>query len=88
MNNIREGLVHILSEYSLISQEKDLFSENYINNINDLDSISYISVLVSIEEYFNISLPDEALTGNALKDILLLEKLVKNNLPNRIDSDL
>ncbi len=86
MNNIKEEIIQILIEYSLIDQESDLYTEKYSDSIEEIDSISYISILASIEDHFDINLPDEALTGNALKNISLLEQLVRNNLPIKLNS--
>ena len=44
-----------------------------------IDSLAYIHIIVEIEEYFNVSVPDDMLALNQLNTVNKLIELLKNN---------
>lgn len=68
-----------------------IFEENGINTVNeislkDIDSLQYISILVSIEEELGIEFPDSVLTQNIMGDIDGLCELIVFLLGDRVQS--
>lgn len=87
MNKEIEYLTHILQSNGLI-MENEVTENNYREVFNriadDIDSLLYISLLVGIEEYYQIQLPDEVLEKNIFYDIddfiILLNDKINNKL--------
>jgi acyl carrier protein len=79
--NIKTKLLEILSSY-FIGRGFDIESIRYADLIDDagLDSVTFISVVVEIEDAFNITIPDEMLIienfRNATSIIEITEKEV------------
>jgi len=69
--NIREQILNILDEVNIIIDQEE--------NIIDIDSIVFISLVIKLEETFNILIPDEFLDVNMVKNIPSL-KIIINNL--------
>lgn len=44
-----------------------------------IDSLTYIHIIVEIEEYFNVSIPDDMLALNQLNTVNKMIELLKNN---------
>lgn len=78
---IKEKVVDILSKiFYYKSVDKDLIE--YVDLIDDLeiDSISFISMLVEIESAFGITIPDDFLLVNYFSTVEDIVNLVKSML--------
>lgn len=69
-----------------------IFDENGVNitdsaNLENIDSIQYVTIIVEIEQFFNITLPDYFLVENALADFQKLINIVANIYENSLDTD-
>lgn len=69
-----------------------IFEENGINisdpdSLENIDSIQYVTIIVEIEQIFNITLPDYFLVNNALADFQKLINIVTDIYENSLDID-
>lgn len=69
-----------------------IFDENGINitdpdSLENIDSIQYVTIIVEIEQFFNITLPDYFLVDNALADFQKLINIVTDIYENSLDID-
>lgn len=69
-----------------------IFEENGINitdpdSLDNIDSIQYVTIIVEIEQFFNITLPDYFLVNNALADFQKLINIVTDIYENSLDID-
>ena len=69
-----------------------IFEENGINitdpdRLENIDSIQYVTIIVEIEQFFNITLPDYFLVDNALTDFQKLINIVTDIYENSLDID-
>lgn len=69
-----------------------IFEENGINitdpdSLENIDSIQYVTIIVEIEQFFNITLPDYFLVDNALADFQKLINIVTDIYENSLDID-
>ncbi len=67
-----------------------IFEENGVNitdatSLENIDSIQYITVIVEIEQFFNITLPDDYLVENELSDIQKLINIVTSIYESSLD---
>lgn len=69
MDNIKEEILEILDDNGITYMNDKIDS--------DIDSIQYISTMVSIEEKFEIEIPESYLVGQSLDDISHLVSLVQ-----------
>lgn len=72
MNNIKEKLIKIFNDNGVVVISED--------EIIDVDSLIYISIIVEIEEEFEIEVPDEYLITNQLTCLSEYIELVDNNI--------
>ena len=90
MNKEIKYFADVLQSNGLI-MEDEITESNYREVFNriadDIDSLLYMSLLVEIEEYYQVQLPDEVLVENIFYDIddfiiLLNDKI--NNKPEEV----
>lgn len=67
-----------------------IFEENGVNitdpeSLENIDSIQYVTIIVEIEQLFNITLPDYFLAENALVDFPKLVNIISNILEKPAD---
>lgn len=87
MNRKIEYFIDFLHSNDLI-MENEVTENNYKEVFNriadDIDSLLYMSLLVGIEEYYQIQLPDEVLEKNIFYNIddfiILLNDKINNKL--------
>ena len=87
MNRKIEYFIDFLHSNDLI-MENEVTENNYKEVFNriadDIDSLLYMSLLVGIEEYYQIQLPDEVLEKNIFYNIddfiILLNATINNTL--------
>lgn len=72
--NIYEELIVMLEELGIVIEEND--------EIVDMDSITFITMIIRIEETFGIAFPDDLLNSSATHNIKNLEKIIVNLLSN------
>lgn len=72
-------LTEILISEGVIDNQVVLGSEEYNDIIEQLDSLSYFSVMVRIEDEFAITFPEIVLTDNALKNIMVLADIIEKS---------
>lgn len=70
--DIHEELVIMLDELGIVVGEKGEFI--------DMDSITFITMIIRIEETFNISFPDDLLNSFPTNNISNLETIIINVL--------
>lgn len=75
-DEIKDGLYKIFDEANLIERRED----NKVILCNDIDSIQVISIIVEIEEKFQIEIPDTYLSANIMKDFDRLVDMVEELL--------
>ena len=51
MDKTMISVIQILKDFDLIENENDVYTESFKSEILELDSISYISVMVEIEKF-------------------------------------
>ena len=68
--DIESKLIEIFNDYSI-----DIYNEQ---QVSDIDSIEYISLIIEIEDSFDIEIPDEFLDGNIFFNIDMLKSLILN----------
>ena len=68
--DIHDKLLQIFNDYNI-----DITN---VEELKEIDSIEYISIIVDIENSFNITIPDEYLSKNLFIEIDILEKLISN----------
>ncbi len=73
-------LTEILISEGVVDNKVVLGSEEYNDIIEQLDSLSYFSVMVRIEDEFAITLPEVVLTDNALKNIVALADIIEQGV--------
>jgi acyl carrier protein len=76
MDKTMISVIQVLKDFDLIENENDVYTESFKSAILELDSISYISVMVEIENFLNITLPDKVLESNMLMDIPRLVEII------------
>lgn len=84
MDEKLQHIIDILKANGLVQEE--VTQENCVEVIEriatEIDSLLYMSLLVDIEEYYDIVLPEEALGKNVLEDvndfIILLNDEINN----------
>ena len=69
-----------------------IFEENGIDitipdNLENIDSIQYVTIIVEIEQFFNIILPDYFLVENILSDFQKLVNIVTDLYENSLNID-
>jgi len=75
MDNIVEKIINILNNLNL----KDIHIENIETDFikeNNIDSITFIEIIIYIEEEFDILIPDEYLLSEKLNTIYKIANLV------------
>ncbi len=75
-DEIKDGLYKIFDEANLIERRED----NKVILCNDIDSIQVISIIVEIEEKFQIEIPDTYLSANIMEDFDRLVDMVEELL--------
>lgn len=70
--NIHDELIVMLDELGVVTGEKGEFI--------DMDSITFITMVIRIEETFGISFPDDLLNSSAINTISNLETIIINVL--------
>lgn len=71
---------------------KRIFEENGVNisdpdSLENLDSIQYVTIIVEIEQFFNITFPDYILADNAFVDFQKFINIVSDLYENSFDID-
>lgn len=77
MKNIKETLLKLFETNGIVIQENEQFTDL------ELDSLRFISLIINIEDKFEITIPDEYLSGNSLNtfsDFSEVISIVKNSL--------
>jgi len=80
--DIEDGLYEILNEANIVEVDKD----NGFVLSNAIDSIQLISIIVEIEEKFNIEIPDEYLVADFLYDFKHVADVVGDILSTPIET--
>jgi|GEM_PF-3643752 len=75
ISNITDRLLNVFRRCSLLDEdEKNIY---IVEDISEgIDSFMYISVLVDIENEFNVEIPEEYLADNILKSIQALSSII------------
>lgn len=82
MKNINKTIKKIISQQLGISQENINEDSNLINDLN-ADSLDIVELIMTLEEIFNIEIPDEqAEKLVSIKSIIKIIQDIKNNTPN------
>lgn len=79
IKNIKKDLERIFDENGVDSSDQQ--------QLNDIDSIQYISIIVEIEQLFNIVLPDFVLSQNKFIDFDRFVSIVTNLYENRMEEN-
>ena len=74
--NIHEELIVILDELGIVIGEN--------GELIDVDSITFITMIIRIEESFGISFPDDLLNGSVTNNICNLEAIITNVLSSEV----
>ena len=74
--DIENGLYEIFNEANLVEVDED----NSFMLSKEIDSIQLISIIVEIEEKFNIEIPDEYLVADFLYDFRHVANVVEDIL--------
>lgn len=84
IDSIKEALVNILKR---ILEDDEIEISNYDEKLSHLglDSLSFISFIVEIEEEFNIELPNELLSLYDLENINKIAVIVNERLSSFVD---
>lgn len=77
MRNVEEVIRSIIVENLPFQQEVNIISETNLLEDIGMDSITLMMMVVSIEERFNIELPDEFLTVQSLSNFGKLVNMVE-----------
>ena len=72
--NIYEELIVMLDELGVVIEEN--------GEIVDMDSITFITMIIRIEETFGITFPDDLLNSSATHNIKNLERIIVNLFSN------
>lgn len=64
--NIREGVIEILSKYSEHDNIKEYFENNDELSEIGVDSISFIKIIIELEQKFDVEFDDVALEFSSL----------------------
>ena len=76
--SIKEELLEILDEYEITVQED--------GHMDEVDSLSFVSLIIKLEEKYKIAFPDEILILESVKDInnlsIIIEQLIGNQNEN------
>ena len=78
--DVREKLDELFSSLNIIVDEN--------GNMDQIDSISFISLIVGIEEEFGIEVPDEFLNYVTVQDISGLQMLVENLIKHKTNPEV
>lgn len=70
--NIKEELRDILNEYGIAVTDN--------GKIDGIDSITFVSLIVELEEVYNINFPDELLMLEAIRDIDNLATIIEQQM--------
>jgi phosphopantetheine attachment domain protein len=70
--NIKNELLNIITDLGIVVDENE--------TIQDIDSLTFVSLVVKIEEKFNITFPDEFLLLDMVKDISNLVIIIEQQL--------
>ncbi len=70
--NIKNELLNIIADLGIVVDENE--------TIQDIDSLTFVSLVVKIEEKFNITFPDEFLLLDMVKDISNLVIIIEQQL--------
>lgn len=70
MESVRERLIKIFDDNGMIILEED------IELPLEIDSIQFISIVVQIEDEFNVTIPDDYLVSSVLLTFLDFEQLL------------
>lgn len=72
MNVVEKDIIRILDKNNLL-QISEIDEENYVKKVSEvalqIDSLIYISLLVEIEDMYNIELEETTLVGNVFENI-------------------
>lgn len=72
--NIHDELLTILNELGIIIKENGEF--------DNIDSITFITLIIRIEDTFGIMFPDDLLIGSVVKNVDNLETIITNIILN------
>jgi acyl carrier protein len=65
----------------IIDEKLLAFGFDSLEAIAEMNSVTYLSLVVEIEETFGIRLPDEILASNAFKEVDIMSNIINNLLP-------
>lgn len=71
--SIKKSLLVIFEEYGLQHDNEEIFYD-------DIESIVFVSVVISIEDYFNITIPDSYLEINIIFSLDILSTIIMEQL--------
>lgn len=71
--SIKKSLLVIFEEYGLQHDNEEIFYD-------DIESIVFVSVVISIEDYFNITIPDRYLEINIIFSLDILSTIIMEQL--------
>ena len=78
MTNIEEQIRQVLTESGRLAVPTgSLYSEADLFTVG-LDSLAIVNVLMSLEERFDIELPDELLSRHSFSNIATIEDIITN----------
>ena len=77
----------LLADILQILQENGIYIDDSERDVDlEIDSLSIVSIIVSIEEHFQIYMPDHYLSDNSLKTVNDFYKCISElqNIPNAV----
>lgn len=83
---IKEKLITLCSEiFQNSGVDTDLIE--YVDFVDDLgmDSITFISIVVEVEAYFNIEVPDDMLLMDNFKKVDKIVNIIVNELDSKVN---
>ncbi|MDR1247534.1 MAG: metalloprotease family protein [Clostridiales Family XIII bacterium] len=65
----------------IINEKLTAFGFDTPESVDVMSSVSYLAIIVELEEAFGVEFPDELLADNAFRDLDALAKVIQNLLP-------
>lgn len=85
-DKIKQDIIKIIVE---LFKDKGFDTDiiEYADLIDDLgmDSITFISIVVEIESYFNITIPDELLAMDCFRCVDNIQSIIQNKLSKKLE---
>ncbi len=89
MDKITANIIEVLQENRLLDNEVN--ESNYREEIaaiaENIDSIYYISILISLEEKYQVELPDEFLSENVFVNVDILTSTINKLIESKNSSN-